>query len=210
MFIRIKHDKNRSLLRVQIVHNSRAQGKVRQKVLRHVASCRTREELDQVKPLANLLLEQLRQRESQQMELFTPKEYASLLDQLQSAQRPKKASKLGVDLGQCQARSRVMVGVREVFCQLYREFGWHRLFGARKQSSSRIVQELVMVRIWQPRSKRATVEQLQAEAGIALNLDRCTARWIILILPALSGFNKTVINRRGGCSNNRWRSCFTI
>ena len=172
MFIRTKSDPDRNLFRVQIVHNARVNGKVRQKVLRHVGSCRSRDELEPLYTLAALIMDKLQQGQSSQMHLLTPAEYVSLLEKLRRAGRNRTAKRLGVNLTRCQEIIRVMVGFHEVFSEYYRDFGWEQLLGASKQGSNRGIKELVMACIWQPRSMQVTVGQMQAEAGIALNLDQ--------------------------------------
>ena len=54
---------------------------------------------------------------------------------------------------------------------VYDQLGWGSLPGARRKSANRIVRELVLARLSQPKSKRATVEALANQAGITFNLD---------------------------------------
>ena len=88
------------------------------------------------------------------------------------SKRACTAQKLGVDLGDCREQNRLTVGVREAFGQLYTAMGWDSLLGARRASSNRILKELVLARITQPRSKRGTVMDLARDSGVTLNLDR--------------------------------------
>ena len=54
---------------------------------------------------------------------------------------------------------------------VYDQLAWNSLPGARRKSANRIVRELVLARLSQPESKRATVEVLANQAGITLKLD---------------------------------------
>ncbi len=78
---------------------------------------------------------------------------------------------LGIDLADCREESRVAIGVREAFGAVYTHVGWDRLLGARRQSANRMIKELVLARIAQPQSKRATVRELGHHGELSLNLD---------------------------------------
>ncbi len=169
MFIRTRHDPKLGRTRVQIVESIRTGRKVRQKILRHVGVAHDTSELEDMKRLAERLMEQLRGEQSPQMQFFTPSEYANLSKLVRRAPRPET---LGVDPGACREEARVSVGLRDVMGCLYSELGWDRLLGARRRSANRIIRELVLARLSQPQSKRATVDALAHQAGITLNLDR--------------------------------------
>ena len=95
--------------------------------------------------------------------------HAQAIDLLSQCRRNRKAAHLGVDLGQCREQNRLNIGVREAL--LYSSMGWDRLLGSRKASANRIIKELVLARIAQPRSKRGTVMDLATDGGVTLNLD---------------------------------------
>lgn len=168
MFIRTKHDPKLNRTRVQIVESVRTGSKVRQKILRHVGVAHNDSEIEDIKRLAGRIMEQLRIDRSPQMELFTPTEYADLQALVHRAPRPDK---LGVDLADCREETRVSLGLRDVMGTMYDQLGWGQLPGTARKSANRIVKELVMARIAHPESKRATVEALENQAGITLNLD---------------------------------------
>jgi len=169
MFVRTKFDKDRNRTRIQIVQSVREGRKIKQKIVRHVGAARSDSDIEALKQLARTFMEELRQAHSPQQELFTPGQYAELIQATRTTARP---TRLGVDLGECQEDARVALGVRDVFGQICTTFGWDQLLGARRRSSNRIVQELVMARIAQPRSKRGTVLDLAQDAGVTLNLAR--------------------------------------
>ncbi|WP_419741216.1 IS1634 family transposase [Ruegeria sp.] len=145
-------------------------------------------EIEDIKRLAGRLMEQLRIDRSPQMELFTPTEYADLQALVRRAPRPDK---LGVDLAECREEARVSLGLRDVMGTMYDQLGWGALLGAARKSANRIVKELVMARIAQPESKRATVEALENQAGITLNLDVVYRSMDYINTPVIDGICKT-------------------
>lgn len=169
MFIRRKYEKNRNRTRVQIVHNFRENHKVRQRVIKTVGTAHSDEQLLQLEATAAVMLEEIRLVQSRQGSLFSAKELAQMV--LLSKQ-PKPTRKFDIDVSECDAKARLSVGIREAYGQVYRNFGWQRLLGARRRAGCRILKELVLARISNPRSKRRTVLDLCTEAGIELNLDQ--------------------------------------
>ncbi len=184
MFIRTKHDPERKRTRIQIVQSVRTGQKVRQKVVRHVGIAHNDTEVEDLKRLAGRIMEELRTAQSAQMELFTPTEYADLATLVRTAPRPEK---LNVDLGECREESRLSLGLRDVMGEVYSGLGWNGLLGSRRKSSDRILRELVLARLSQPESKRATVDALAHRVGITLNLDR--------VYQAMDYLDEATINR---------------
>ncbi len=184
MFIRTKHDPERKRTRIQIVQSVRTGQKVRQKVVRHVGIAHNDTEVEDLKRLAGRIMEELRTAQSPQMELFTPTEYADLATLVRTAPRPEK---LNVDLGECREESRLSLGLRDVMGEVYSGLGWNGLLGTRRKSSDRILRELVLARLSQPESKRATVDALAHRVGITLNLDR--------VYQAMDYMDAATINR---------------
>ncbi len=169
MFIRTKQDPERNRTRVQIVQSVRRGNKVSQKVVRHVGIACSEAEVADLKRLAGCIQERLEFEGSPQTQLLTPMEYADLAECVRTAPRP---ARLGTDLGECREESRLSLGLRDVMGRVYSDMGWDHILGARRQSDNRIVRELVLARLSQPESKRATVDTLAHRAGITFNLDR--------------------------------------
>ena len=142
--------------------------KVRQKILRHVGVAHNDGEIEVIKRSARQLMEKLRADRTPLKELFSPTEYADLEEVVRKAPRLEN---LDVDPGDCREETRLSLGLRDVMGTVYDQLGWSSLPGARRKSANRIVRELVMARLSQLESKRATVEALANQAGITLNLD---------------------------------------
>ncbi len=160
-------------VKVQVVKSVRSGGKVRQRVLRHVGTATGAAQLERLEGLARLVIEEMRDADGSRTALFSPKEFVDLLEQSRRAARDP--APFGTDLADCHEECRVVVGVREAFGAIYGLLGWDRMFGARRASASRIVEELVLARITRPLSRRATVSELEAHGELALDPD-CVCR----------------------------------
>ena len=175
MYIRQKHDSNRSTLRVQIVESLRQGKKVRQRILRHVGSvdANSPEQIKKLLAFAEQIKADLEFARNPQLPLFTEEQMGALDDQIkQSKAKADEPIEFQDQVIDCQEEVRYVSGIREVFAPLLAEFGWDQLLGQRRPKSNRIVAELVKARISQPESKRATVKTLEQQAGVQLSLDR--------------------------------------
>ncbi len=168
MYLREKYDPERGRTRLQIVRSVRTADGPRQRVVRHIGTADSPEQLASLRKLGEVTLEELRQAGTAQQSLFTPKQYADLAAEARLAPR---LARFGVDLAECREEMRLMLGVREAFTQIYSHLGWNQVLGARRTAANRILRELVLARIAQPQSKRATVCELE-RSGVSLNLDR--------------------------------------
>ncbi len=96
MFIRTKTTPYNKT-KVQIVRSVREDGKVRQKMVRHVGTAGSDEELCQLRVLGQTIIERLRQTASPQQSLLTPKQHAELYEHsreaLLAARKAKKKSR---------------------------------------------------------------------------------------------------------------------
>ena len=114
--------------------------------------------------------------------MFPPTENADLQEVVRKVPRPEK---LDVDPGDCREEIRLSPGLRDVMGTVYGQLGWSSLPGARRKCANRIVQELVLARLSQPESKRATVEALANQAGITFNLDSVYRSMVYLDAPMI-------------------------
>jgi len=188
MFIRTKHDPKSKRTRVQIVESVRTGTKVRQKILRHVGTARSDADIEDLKRMAGRLMEELRTDRSPQGQLFTPGEFADLQTLVRRAPR---SGGLAVDLEECRDEAHLSLGLRDAMGEIYDRIGWTTLLGARRRSANRIVKELVLARIAQPESKRATVKALDDKAGLALDLNRVYQSMDHIDAPVIDRICKT-------------------
>ncbi len=168
MFIRTKTSPNSPKKSVQIVESIRNGANVRQKIVRHIGTALSDDELQKLKELAEYVKAKL-ETESQP-NLFAPEEIAQMVIE---AKKTKDDNPINVDLKKLREEQRIIIGIHEVYGQIYNELGFQYTLGSpkRKVSSSRNLFNIVMARIANPSSKRSSVRQLEKDFGQKLSLD---------------------------------------
>ena len=122
MFIRCKSTPNSPRRSVQIVESLRVDGKVKQKILRHVGIAMNDEELERLKDVAEFIKSQLEA--EHQPDLFSAEEAATQVIQAKRAQNSQDDQQpLNVDLKQLSEIQRSIVGIHEVYEEVYRQLG---------------------------------------------------------------------------------------
>ncbi len=169
MFIRKKKMPNNTI-KIQLAKGIREGDKVRQKIVRHVGTAHNDNELAQFMGVAQAIITDLKdQSRGCQNTLFDLKEYDEL--SMKSHKAKENPVPDHVKLGKCREEGRAHVGVRDIFGELYRSLGWSHVGGPGRTGGNRMIKELVMARIAQPLSKRATVKSLFDQSAVSLNLD---------------------------------------
>jgi transposase len=173
MFIRTKSTPNSPRKSVQIVESVRHQGKVKQRIVRHVGVALDDDEHTRLLDLAQHIKSKM---EVEHQANFFPPEFIARLaiEARKRGDADKRQKKLMVDLKRLEEEQRNIIGIHEVYGELYRLLGFSSCFGQpkRHQSLSALLQDVVMARIANPTSKRATVAMLERDFGVYLNLDR--------------------------------------
>jgi transposase len=166
MFIRIKKSKNSPKCSVQIVESKRVDGKVKQKIVKHLGTALEGEELDSLKALAESV--KLSMEESGQLPLFAHNA-PSTADERKTLDDDREA--FNVNLLDIKEERRVIKGIHDVYGKLYDELGFNSIITnpARNKRSIAALKEIVLARVANPDSKRGSV--LNLEANFAVNLD---------------------------------------
>lgn len=167
MFIRLKTTPRSSSISVQLVESFREHGKTRQRVLRHVGTTDDPEKLNALKQLAESLKAELSQEKlRQQKGNHTEGIFASSLKI--SCEETETIS-----VKYLEEQKRLVLGIHDVYGYVYDKVGFSNPFTypVRRAFSAKILRDIVLARIANPASKRASVEWLETEAGISLNLD---------------------------------------
>ena len=125
MFVRIKTSPNTKKTSVQIVKNLKVEGKVKQKIIRHVGSATDKDEIEELKNLAEYILLKIDIAESKQLTLFSPEEILKII--IESRSKNNKKS-IKVDINDLREEQRVVVGIHEVYGQVYQEIGFDKVF----------------------------------------------------------------------------------
>jgi transposase len=173
MFIRTKKRKNGNFS-MQIVQNTRIDGTTKQKVIKHVGTVSKEEDLEELKKFGYYLLRQIE--EEEENSLFNLNESDKIN---QSREYSKSISHKTIDdnvlLNNLEEVDRKILGFNDIYGSLFEEIGFNRIFGnniARNKSSIDILKHIVISRIANPLSKRASVNMLSEEFGIDIALEK--------------------------------------
>lgn len=171
MYVRVKTTPNSPRKSIQIVESVRDGNKVKQKIVRYVGIALDDKELEKLLELAEHIKSKLES--EQQPSLFAPEELAEIA----IAHRKKQAeddSELNVNLKQLREEQRAVVGIHEVYGELYKDLGFNEIFGnpARNEKAEQLLYHIVMARIANPQSKRESVRMLEQDFGVQIDLQK--------------------------------------
>ena len=145
---------------------------MRQKILRHVGVAMNDAELVKLKQVAEFVKARLQ--EEHQASLFLPEDTAQQAIEAKTTSKARGAAdrQAFTVVRHLKETQRAVVGIHEVFGSIYRQLGFDTLRGASKRYHKRrkLLEHVVMARIAQPASKRASVDLLERDFGIRLNL----------------------------------------
>ena len=170
MFIRLTKSPNTQKTAVQIVKSIRVDGKVKQKIIRHVGSAIEKDEIEKLKHLGEYIILKIDAVESKQLSLFSPEE---ILKCIIESRLKNKEKNISVNINNLREEQRVVVGIHEVYGKIFQEKGFDKAFinPARNLASTEKLFNIVMARIANPDSKRGSLINLEQNFGITLNLD---------------------------------------
>ena len=169
MYIRIKTAPNRERKSVQIVQSVRDGNKVKQKIVRHVGMALSDFELEKLKDLAEYIKANI-ENEDKPM-LYKPEELAELA--IEARKKSEEQKSLRVNLKKLEEEQRIVSGIHEVYGKLFHELDFDDIFNEKKTKSRhvRLLKNIVMARIANPKSKRGSILMLENDFGIKLNLE---------------------------------------
>lgn len=172
MFVRVKTTPNSPRKSVQIVESVRKGNKVSQKIIRYVGIAMDDDELEKLKLLAESIRIKL-EADNQQL-LFTPEEFAKIKKHSDENKEVITDEDYQVDIRNITEEQRVINGIQDVYGALFEELGFKKTIKnpARNKSSVEIFKDIILARIANPMSKRASVDMLEEDFGVSLNLDR--------------------------------------
>lgn len=167
MYVRTKSSPRSKNISVQIVESHRINGKIKQYVIRHLGTTTPGDELEKLKQLARSIITELKQ-EAMLKTKVTHKVISSRLGKLSSVSEDVFLK--GISL---EESKRVILGIHDIYGYIYDHIGFKNPFSnpKRREASANILREIVMARIANPNSKRASVNNLAEQFGIDLNLD---------------------------------------
>lgn len=169
MFVRIKTSPNSPKKAVQIVENIRTGNKVKQRIVRHVGTALTDDELEHLKNLAEFIKANIE--DTQEPTIFAPEEMAEMAIQTRKKKEEEEEEReLSVNLKALREEKRVVLGIHDVYGEIYKELGFNRVIPVRKASARNMLYHVVMGRVGNPESKMATVNHFEENFGINLSL----------------------------------------
>jgi len=185
---------------VQIVENFRTGTKVKQKIIKHMGVAYNDEQLTDLQNLAKLYLNELK--ESISPSLFSADDQQSLKENNNTTNadtntnastdtnpnpntntnksntnktHPYTDEDYQLDIRTLTEQGRVIRGIHDIYGKLFDQLQLPNLFknpSQHKKSIVNIFKQIVMARIANPDSKRASVNALEQQFGISLNLDK--------------------------------------
>lgn len=176
MFVRVKTTPNSPRKYVQIVQSIRKGDKVRQKIVRHIGYALDDMELEQLKKLAESIKMKL-EADAQQF-LISPEELASIkkknINRLEVSKEKEHRERYNVNLKDLIEEDRIVSGIHDVYGSLFDDLRYKYTFPnpARQEMVAKIFKDIVLARIANPKSKRATVDMLEEDFGVTIPLHK--------------------------------------
>lgn len=181
MFIRIKTTPKSPRKSVQIVESKRIDGKVKQRIVKHVGIASSDEELEELKLLAAKFKSELQS--TGQLTLYTPQELERLELKEQSKQKSNNKDNSNgneqinradydVNLLDLIEEDRITKGIHDIYGKLYDELNFKTIIDkySKNEASCKALKEIVLARVANPDSKKASVDKLASSFGVHLDL----------------------------------------
>ncbi|MFH1127830.1 MAG: IS1634 family transposase, partial [Candidatus Omnitrophota bacterium] len=169
MFVRIKTTPNSPKKAVQIVESVRRGEKVSQKIIRHIGYALDEDELAKLKLLAESIKIKI-EAGSQQL-LFSPEELAGFKA---NTTNKEPDAEYKVNLKELIEEDRTISGIHDIYGALFSRLGYPAVFKnpARQKAMVDTYKHIVLARIANPQSKMASVDMLEENFGVSLDLHR--------------------------------------
>jgi transposase len=184
---------------VQIVESVRRGDTVSQKIVRYVGIALDEDELAQLKMLAESIKTKL-EADGQQA-LFGPEELAK------TKQKPKHYSEedYKVNVKNLKEESRTVSGIHDIYGELFDELGYRGVFKnpARQTSCVNTFRDIVLARIANPRSKRASVDMLEEDFGVKIDLNKVYRMMDGLTEESIARVNEITYKNTRGLFNEK-------
>lgn len=170
MFVRVKSTPNSPRKSVQIVQSVRKGNIVQQKIVRYVGIAMDDNELEQLKMLAESICVKLEA--GNQELLFSPEDLCRLNKKAEKTKLQETEDDYKVNLKNLEEQQRTVRGIHDIYGGLFDDFGYKNIFSnpARQVSTVNTFKNIILARIANPQSKRASVNMLEEDFGITINL----------------------------------------
>lgn len=168
MFVRTKRTPNSPKTAIQLVETIRTGKSIRQKLVRHFGFAMNDEEIEALKKLALVYKTDM---EAKTLPKFLSRDNLVGLIESQSNKAIEDYRPLPVNLRDIKEEQRICVGIHQCYGRIFDRIGFGTAISnpVRRKASVQMLRDMVMARIVKPASKRSSVEMLEREYG--LNLD---------------------------------------
>lgn len=169
MFVRIKTSNNGQTRFVQIVQSIRKGDKVSQRIVRHIGVACDDGELEALKMLAESI--KIGLEAGAQELIFKPEELARMG---RDARKIYPDEDYSLDLRDLIEEQRLIAGIHEAYGKLFDGLGYGKVIRrpSRNKMMANIFRDIVLARIANPLSKRASVDMLEENFGLTIDLDK--------------------------------------
>lgn len=151
---------------VQIVESKRVGGKIKQTIVKHVGSATDERSIEALYKTAEYMIHEL---ENGKETWLFPIEY----EKIEEYNVHKEEKDLPVNLRDIHEEKRVIRWIQDVYGKLYDEIGFDKVVSNPQRNvwAIKCLKQITLARIASPKSKKASVEMLDRDYGISLNLD---------------------------------------
>jgi transposase len=154
--------------KIQIVESQRENGKIRQKILRHVGTVSSPQELVHYIQMAEYIKATLQN--EKQATLFGADTLAGIV-QRSRKEALNDTGPLPVNLRDIREKHRIVSGIHEIYGSMYDSVGFGTVMRGCPVSAG-VMKDIVIGRLARPVSKKATAEFLEADFGIEIPLEK--------------------------------------
>lgn len=199
MFIRVKTTPNSPRQSVQIVEGVRGNdGKVKQRIVRHIGIAQDADELERLKNLAEYVKTKIIAEHTPY--LFPSEEVAEMAIEARKHTDDKPIPIDDIKLLEGEQTS--IVGIHEIYGAIYDQLGFSQIISnpARTEHMSECLRHIVLARIAHPTSKHKAVQQLAQDFGITIPLQR--------VYRTMDKIDDKVVDRIQKCALGSARSLF--
>jgi transposase len=174
MYIRTKVWKKSTS--VQIVESRREWTKVKQKVLKYIW-CKENWDRLWIKDLIKSAEYIKYELENEIQTSLIPFNDAEIELEQENKETNKKEleemkKEIKVNIKNIEEESRIIKGIHDIYWHMYEQLWFETIFWTKQKTSNyaKVLKDIVLARIWWPKSKRASVEMLDSDYGIRINL----------------------------------------
>ncbi len=180
MFVSKKTNRKNPNTYVQLIESYRENGKVRQRVIKHIGTARNSEQLDQVVIIAEGVKQLLEKNASESdVNHYIQKEFSKIQDSRS-------------DVLHCQPIRDIITGIHEVYGAFFDRTGLNQLIDS--SAYSRVLRDIVMARIANPSSKRKACKVLKEDFDISHTLNSVYRMMDKINLTVIEEMKKKIAN----------------